>query len=485
VFFAPNATEAGPVLSDKAAGIVAGWRHYPAMRSDRARVIFKRLSPGLLRRLDTAAHPDEALMALDGFLRGLPAGVQVFSLFEANPLLVDLVIDIAATAPALASYLSRHSRVLDAVIGGTFFADWPGISALTDDLNMRLHATDGYEQKLDAARVWQQEWHFRIGVHHLRGLTRAEEAGVQYADLAGAVLAALFPVVVADLASRHGPPPGRGATLIGMGSLGAGRLNAGSDLDLIVIYDAQGAEASVGARPLATRAYFARLTQGLVTALTAPMAQGRLYEVDMRLRPSGRQGPVATSWDAFRAYQQDEAWTWEHLALTRARVVAGDAGLGAEVEAFRAALIVAKGQGAAVRADVADMRARLAVAKPGGKHQAKDGPGRLQDIDLVAQMAALMSGSGARATAAQLAAAVEAGILNVRDAAVLSQAAGLCWQMQAGMRLLSVTDWQDTGQGARAFLGGDGAVAALAQACDAAAQVIDRVMHGETMGGIG
>ncbi len=476
-FFAPVTAEVAPVLSDKATAIVAGWRHYPALRSDRARQIFKRLSPSLLRRLQAAANADEALMALDGFLRGLPAGVQVFSLFEANPALVDLVIDIAATAPALAAYLSRHSRVLDAVIGGAFFADWPGVSALTDDLNTRLHATEGYEQMLDMARVWQQEWHFRIGVHHLRGLIGAEEAGVQYADLAGAVLAALFPVVGADISARYGAPPGRGAVLIGMGSLGAGRLNAGSDLDLIVIYDADGQEASTGPRPLATRAYFARLTQGLVTALTAPMAQGRLYEVDMRLRPSGRQGPVATSWDAFRAYQQDEAWTWEHLALTRARVVVGDSALGAEVEVFRCALIAAKGQGAAVRGDVAEMRARLAAAKPGAAGQAKYGAGRLLDIDLVAQMLALMSGSDARATAAQLAVGQRAGIICAAEVAIMAQAAVLCWQMQAGMRLLSVMDVGQLGQGAMGFLGGQAALEALDAACAAAADVIDGLMR--------
>jgi [glutamine synthetase] adenylyltransferase / [glutamine synthetase]-adenylyl-L-tyrosine phosphorylase len=482
VFFAPNATEPVPVLSDRATAIVSGWRHYPALRSERARAIFKRLSPSLLRRLQQAANPDEALMALDGFLKGLPAGVQVFSLFEANPMLVDMVIDIAATAPALAAYLSRHSRVLDAVIGGSFFADWPGVDALTADLAGHLQAAAGYEQMLDAARIWQQEWHFRIGVHHLRGLTGADEAGLQYADLAAAVLAALFPAVVAEIATRHGPPPGRGAVVVAMGSLGAGRLNAGSDLDLIMIYDAQGQEASTGPRPLATRAYFARLTQGLVTALTAPMAQGRLYEVDMRLRPSGRQGPVATSWEAFRAYQQDEAWTWEHLALTRARVVAGDDELGAEVEAFRRALIAAKGQGSHVRADVADMRARLAVAKPGGAGQAKDGPGRLQDIDLAAQMLALMSGSAARMTAAQLAAGQAAGIIGAAEAEVLMRTADLCWQMQAGLRLLSVTDARQLGQGATGFLGGQAAMDAVEAGSRAAAVVIDGLMEGRTDG---
>ncbi|MFN4204694.1 MAG: glutamine-synthetase adenylyltransferase, partial [Tabrizicola sp.] len=232
-----------------------------------------------------------------------------FSLFDANPQLIDLIVDICATAPGLAQYLSRNSAVLDAVIGGDFFADWPGPKALAADLAARLAGIGDYEARLTAARVWAREWHFRVGVHHLRGLIDASVAGREYADLAGAVLAALWPVVIAEFGSKHGPPPGRGAIVLGMGSLGAERLNAASDLDLIVIYDSAGEESSEGKRPLAARAYYARLTQALVTALTAPMADGRLYEVDMRLRPSGRQGPVATSIQSFRDYQMTEAWT--------------------------------------------------------------------------------------------------------------------------------------------------------------------------------
>ncbi|MCE8472118.1 glutamine-synthetase adenylyltransferase, partial [Rhodovulum sulfidophilum] len=193
--------------------------------------------------------------------------------------------------------------VLDAVIGGSFFEDWPGRAALTGALDDRLGALGDYEAQLDAARAWVREWHFRIGVHFLRGLIDARTAGAEYADLAEAVLAALWPRVVAQFAAKHGDPPGKGAVVLGMGSLGAGALSARSDLDLIVIYDADGVEASDGRRPLASRAYYAKLTQALVTALTAPMAEGRLYEVDMRLRPSGNQGPVATSLQSFRNYR--------------------------------------------------------------------------------------------------------------------------------------------------------------------------------------
>ncbi len=485
-FFAPaDSTTPVPVLAEAEAQIVDGWSHYPALRSDRAQALFRRLRPGLLARLDKAANPAEALRAFDGFLAGLPAGVQIFALFDANPLLVDLIVDIAATAPALALYLSRNAGVLDAVIGGAFFAPWPAAEALAAGLSQAMAGQGDYEAKLDAARRWQKEWHFRIGVHHLRGLIDAVEAGRQYAALADAVLAALWPVVSAEFAGKHGDPPGRGATVLGMGSLGAGRLNAGSDLDLIVIYDADGVEASTGPRPLATRAYFARMTQALVTALTAQMAEGRLYQVDMRLRPSGRQGPVATSLRSFCDYQDNEAWTWEHLALTRARSVAGDAALGADVEAFRRAVLVRKGRGDRVARDVADMRARLQAAKPGsGSWEAKNGPGRLMDIELAAQTLALWSGSPARDVLGQIAAGT-ARILSQKAAQILQEAYKLCWTVQCGARLLTegTLDIAALGSGGRAFLlresglpAPDALAVALEQAADGADQIISHLL---------
>jgi [glutamine synthetase] adenylyltransferase / [glutamine synthetase]-adenylyl-L-tyrosine phosphorylase len=486
-FFAPaTVTEMGADLSEAAKAIVKGWPSYPALRSERAQSSFRRLRPMLLQRLQQAANPDEALVALDGFLGGLPAGVQLFALFEANPSLVDLIVDIAATAPELARYLARNAQVLDAVIGGSFFADWPGRGTLRADAERVLAEAEDYESKLVRLRIWQKEWHFRVGVHHLRGLIGAAEAACQYADLAEATVSALFPAVAEELARKHGPMPGRGAIVLGMGSLGAGTLNAGSDLDLILIYDAMGQDESQGAKPLAVRPYFARLTQALVTALTAPMSGGRLYEVDMRLRPSGRQGPVATGWTSFQAYQDNEAWTWEHLALTRARVIAGNAGLAADLDAFREDLITRKGQGPAVRADVAAMRDRLSEAHPGqGGFDVKYGRGRLLDIDLAAQMLALMSGSAERATAAQLRHAVLRDRLTPEESEVLLQAHDLFWRVQAGLRLMSA-DPAALGQGAMGLLqrqtgivGSDALMQALEAAGDAAGHIIDALV-GET-----
>ncbi len=312
------------------------------------------------------------------------------------------------------------------------------MEALRDELALRLDSEADYERKLDTARRWAKEWHFRIGVHHLRGLIDAEAAGPKYADLAEAVLRALWPVVVAQFAAKHGAPPGRGAMVLGMGSLGAGRLNATSDLDLIVIYDADGVEMSDGRRPLAARPYYARLTQAMVTALTAPMAEGKLYEVDMRLRPSGTQGPVATSLTSFRDYQMNEAWVWEHLALTRARPVAGEAGLSADVEAVRLAVLARGHPRDKIIAEVAAMRARIAAAKPAeGPWDAKLGPGRLQDVELIGQAGSLMAA--------------------LRGARRAHGARGGCRLRVAGRRL-----WRSAARGLSALL----ALAACSQAAE-------------------
>ncbi|MFK7881029.1 glutamine-synthetase adenylyltransferase, partial [Roseobacter sp.] len=299
-----NMTEGffAPALADTQAttqldqDMLARWRSYPALRSERSREIFHRLQPELLARLAQSSRPDDALLAFDGFLAGLPAGVQLFSLLEANPQLSDLLIDITGTSPKLAHYLSRNAGVFDAVIGGDFFTEWPGKAGLVQVLQKLLRTEPDYEAQLDTIRRWTKEWHFRVGVHLLRGLIVPDVAARQYSDIARSVLAVLWPIVIAQFSVRHGPPPGRGAVVLGMGSLGAGRLTAASDLDLIVIYDPQDSDVSVGEKPLSTRPYYARLTQALITALSAPMSQGRLFEVDMRLRPSGNQGPVATSW---------------------------------------------------------------------------------------------------------------------------------------------------------------------------------------------
>ncbi|NOX39958.1 MAG: glutamine-synthetase adenylyltransferase [Alphaproteobacteria bacterium] len=420
-FFAPEVAQTPelPEISAAMRELMDKWHGLPALRSSRARSIFKRLEPLILQHLLATADPSETLNQFDGFLAGLPAGVQLFSLFEANPQLIDLLIEICGSAPGLARYLSRNSQVFDGVISGIFFQPVGDIPALSADLTKVLARLDDYEDKLNAARRWMKEQHFRIGVHHLKSMISSEQAAASYSDLAEAVLGVIFPAVTEAFVRRHGRLPGSEAVVLGMGSLGARSLTASSDLDLIVIYDPAGVEFSDGKKPLAASTYFARLTQALVTALSSPMSEGQLYEVDMRLRPSGRKGPVATAFSGFVSYQQTEAWTWEHLALTRARVVAGGQALGQKVEDFRCVILGQTRDPARTLNDVSDMRARLAsasdAARLGDIWEAKQGPGRMLDIEMLAQAAALLTGCCDQDVLAQLARAQRLGWLNADE----------------------------------------------------------------------
>ena len=479
-FFKPEKVETDlPDLSQTAEEIVARWPGYPALRSARGQAIFARLKPDLLARFAATPRPEEALGNFDGFLKGLPAGVQLFSLFEANPPLVDLIVDICGTAPGLSRYLSRNSGVLDAVIGGDFFAGWPDRADLTDHLETAFEGLD-YEGVLNTARRWLKEWHFRVGVHHLRGLIHAEEAGAQYSMLAEVILQALWPRVCDEVARRHGPAPGRGGAVVAMGSLGAGRLTAGSDLDLLVIYDPGEVEFTEGRRPLDPRGWFAKATKTLITALTAPTGEGKLYDVDMRLRPSGRQGPVATALEGFRHYQMTEAWTWEHLALTRARAVAGEESLCADIEAIRMEVLTTARDPEKITADAQDMRERLAAAgRVGEGLDAKEGPGRMKDVELLAETAALIAGVPARDVEGQLEAGVSIGWIGADEARTLAAAHHLYGRLNHATRLLTDRrlDLTEIGSGGRSFIVREAGVAdstelaakteSLRQACEA------------------
>lgn len=457
------------------------WLRYPALRNDRARELFAQIAPKVLEGLAAAANPDEARASFETFLSRLPAGVQLFSLFAAHPALIDLIVDICATAPDLARYLGRNAQVLDAVLDGAFFSPLPSCNALEDDLTEALTSAADYETLLDKARRWQKEQHFRIGVHHLRGLISSAEAGVAYADLAAAVIRALWPKVAGQFIAKHGRIPDQAVALVGMGSLGAGALHARSDLDMIVIYDGDLSAMSDGAKPLAARAYFARLTQAFVAALSAPTAEGKLYEIDMRLRPSGRQGPVAVSLAAFESYQREEAWLWEHLALTRARVIAGAPALRDAVEGVRHAVLQRRaGQLAEISAGLADMRARLA-GQPAPAHDLKRGPGYVQDIELVAQAQALSRGARVRRTQEQL--KTDGALLMPNEAARLNAIYEHFTQIQRSLRLLvdpapAYADWP---AGMRQFVIGKTSVDAFAgeivQQAREAAALIEAALH--------
>ena len=175
--------------------------------------------------------------------------------------------------------------------------------------------------------------------------------------------------------------------MIGMGRLGSREMTLASDLDLIMIYDVPpGGEMSDGPHPLPIASYYARLSQRLIGAITAPTAEGRLYEVDMRLRPSGASGPIATSLAGFARYQRESAWTWEHMALTRARPVAGDPALRRRIADEIGVVLGATRDARRLLIDVADMRRRIADENPRpSSWDLKNRPGGLIDLEFIVQ----------------------------------------------------------------------------------------------------
>ncbi len=299
-----------------------------ATRSKRARELLTKLGPVILEAISKTSNPSETFARFHDFLSGLPSGVQLFSLFYSHPELLYLVTDTLGMAPRLGSYLAKNASVLDALLDTDFLTSLPVAKEMSDQLGERLKGEGDFEQMLDQARRWGKEQAFRIGLAVLRSKVQADSVGAAYADLADALIDRLSEVAKSDIMRTHGVMEGARCAVIGVGKLGGRELTATSDIDLIFIYDlGLDKNESDGERPLAPPRYFSRYAQRLIAALSAPTAEGTLYEVDMNLRPSGKSGPIASRFDSFKRYYEKEAWTWEKMALTRARLVSGDSEL--------------------------------------------------------------------------------------------------------------------------------------------------------------
>jgi glutamate-ammonia-ligase adenylyltransferase len=411
---------------------IRGWHHgrIRAMRSQRARELLTKLIPSILKALGSTADPDVAFAQFDRFLSNLPSGVQLFSLFLARPQFLDLMAKIVGSAPRLATYLSRHPVIMDALLDAEFLSRLPTRAELDKALAGAMGAS--YEEVLDGARRFAREAVFRVGVQIVEGVAKADAAGPALADIAESVIAGLLPKVENELAASAGHIPGAGFAVVAMGKLGGREMTASSDLDLVFVYDVpQGIEASNGPKPLSPTLYFARLAQRLIAALTTPTAAGALYEVDMRLRPTGNKGPVAVSLQSFSEYHARESWTWEHMALTRARLVAGPPELQAKVAAEIRKRLTELREASAIIADARDMRARMAETFPGrNAWDLKHAPGGLVDIEFIAQTLQLVHAPALPEildtnTIAALEKLRAAGLLAVPDADVLIAGARL------------------------------------------------------------
>ena len=368
---------------------VRGWHHgrYPAVSAPRARELLTEVQPLLIEALSRTADPDQAFIGFDRFLSELPSGVQLFSLLKQNPALLDLIAAIMGSAPRLARILSKRRRVLDAVLAPGFFGALPTEADLDAIVAAELAGATDFQDILDRARRIGHEQAFLIGVRVLTGSIGAAQAGGAYALVAERMIAAMQAEVKREMAKLHGRVPGGAMAVVAMGKLGGREMTAASDLDLIVVYDFDAdATMSDGLRPLSPTHYYTRLTQRLISALASQTAEGNLYEVDMRLRPSGQKGPVATQLSGFTHYQQHDAWTWEHLALTRARVVSGPPALRAAVEQAIRGALTRKRDTPKTTKEVRDMRALIEKEKGTTDiWELKQVRGGLVDLEFIAQ----------------------------------------------------------------------------------------------------
>ncbi len=369
---------------------VRGWHHgrIRATRSKRARELLTELMPALLHALAETVSPEAAFRKFDEFLRKLPAGVQLFSLFYSNPRLLSLVAEIMGSAPRLAEHLSRRPNLLDGVLSGDLDEALPSSEALSAALDGTLGESRDFQDVLDVTRRWQHDQEFQVGIQLLRNTIAADDAGRALSDVAETVIAALLPPVAAEFARVHGEVRDGAFAVLGMGKLGGREMTFESDLDVIFIYRApHGLEAvSNGERPLPASQYYARLSQRLASALSVRTSEGGLYQIDTRLRPSGGSGPLASEITAFARYQKESAWTWEHMALTRARPIAGDPALCAEVTKTVHGILCARRERADLMRDVDEMRRRVdAERRTDNVWRMKHVRGGLLDLEFIAQ----------------------------------------------------------------------------------------------------
>lgn len=362
---------------------VRGWHHgrVRATRSQRARELLTEITPALLRAFAETGNADAAFQAFDSFFSRLPHGVQALSLFVARPWVLEGLLHACVAAPKLAAQLSARPAALDILL------DWQARTSVEDvpricaDILAKARAAEDLETALNTARRVHRDESLRLALLLISGQLDGPLSGRAHSRLADGVIAALLEAVQADFTRRGRPVPQR-VCVLGLGKLGGQELAGGSDLDLILIYDEPG-ESGDGAT---------RLTQALITALSAPTSEGTLYDIDMQIRPSGAKGPIAVRLSSFVRYYQQEAWTWELMALTRLRFIAGDDSLAREVLHVAQGALARARDGAQQRREILAMRAKMDRERPPhGEWDFKLAPGGLVDVEFAVQARLLVA----------------------------------------------------------------------------------------------
>jgi glutamate-ammonia-ligase adenylyltransferase len=382
-------TELGFRSALEASATVRHWLagDHRSLKGEVAQSHLQELVPVLIEQIARSANPNATLSLFDDFLANLHGAGRLLSLLRQNPNLISLLILVLGIAPRLGDILARHPQVMDALIDPSFFGALPDEAELGRRLEAALAQARYDEDLLERIRMFGLEYMFLIGVRILSGTVTARQAGTAFAGLADAVIRAVHKAVAENFAATYGHLAGEETAVLAMGKLGGYEMTATSDLDLILAYDFDEAHPeSDGRRSLYGGQYFARLTQRLINALTAQTNYGALYDVDMRLRPSGRAGPLATQLGAFAQYQENEAWTWEHMALTRARIISSPPAFAARVEGVIRDVLRRPRDRGLTAGDVVEMRAAIAAEKGDqDRWDIKYAVGGLIDLEFIAQ----------------------------------------------------------------------------------------------------
>ncbi|MCD0252639.1 bifunctional [glutamate--ammonia ligase]-adenylyl-L-tyrosine phosphorylase/[glutamate--ammonia-ligase] adenylyltransferase [Xanthomonas campestris] len=360
--------------------------------SDGARTRLDRVMPALLHAAIRATQPDAALRRVLGLLQATLRRTSYLALLDEQPSALARLVDVLSRSALLAERLAAYPLLLDELLDTRISGPLPDRAALHTACvdTLQIDDTEAALRELNERRLALS---FRIALATLDGRQQPVDSTQQLAWLAEAVVQTVLQLAQTQLQAAHGQVPGGAFAIIGYGSLGGMELGFGSDLDLVFLYDhPREVEASDGKRPLEAGRWFARLAQKVMTLLGAETGAGRLYDIDVRLRPDGGKGALVSSLASYRDYQRDRAWTWEHQALVRARAVAGDAALCEAFVQVRRETLTRVRDPALLHEDVRKMRARMRSEldrSDAGRLDLKQGAGGLVDLEFLLQAGVL------------------------------------------------------------------------------------------------
>jgi len=423
-------------------------------RALRARRALAALLPDLVPAFAATDDPDAAVAAFDRSFDRMAAPTELFSILTESEKLRRLFASLLGSAPRIAEAIVQRPHLIDSFMDVRALAEAQTPRRVESRIGARVAAASSYEEALDLLRdAGREEW-FLAGARFLGGGFDGETLGAAYTAVAEASLRVALQITEQAFAEAHGKVPSSRLAVLALGRLGSREMTATSDLDLIVVYDLpEDAATSGGKRPLDPVLYFSRLTHRLITSISTPTSHGRLYDIDMRLRPSGGKGPVALPLSAFSDYQRRQAETWEHLALTRARPVAGEPGLARQLASTVKRIVSLERDPARLAREVKAMR-RLLASEKGDDDlgDLKNMRGGLVDIDFCAQFLVLAHAARhpslvSPSVAASLEAAGARGLIEKSQALTLIKARSLYTELLQRERLRSTearpATWND------------------------------------------